>query len=288
MARQWGMPYKGSKNRIAEKIIDFLPGGERLYDLFGGGGAITHCAVMSGKWKHVVYNEPDPVVYKGFCMAIHGEFKNETRWISREDFYRLKDTDPYVAICFSFGNDLRTYCYSRENENLKRILHKAIVFHDFEELEKIVGKMDHSLRGRKEITAEVKKRVRQGHLQNQHLEAARRLDMEVLERLQSFERLQSLDYQQVTLAQNSILYCDIPYKGTNNYRMQFDYDRFYKWAEQQDNIFISEYAMPDNFIEVWSCQRQASMDAKGKNSKAQERIFTNQKTYEKLKETWLI
>ena len=130
MTRKWGMPYKGSKNQIAEKIINFLPEGEWLYDLFGGGGAITHCATVSGKWKHVVYNEINPVVFKGFQMAVHGEFKNENRWISREDFFRLKDSDPYAAICFSFGNDLRSYAYSKECERFKKAVHYSTFFNN--------------------------------------------------------------------------------------------------------------------------------------------------------------
>lgn len=36
----YGMPYLGSKNSIAEDIIDFLPSGNRLVDLFGGGGQL--------------------------------------------------------------------------------------------------------------------------------------------------------------------------------------------------------------------------------------------------------
>ena len=64
-------------------------------------------------------------------MALNGEFSNEDRWISREDFFRLKDTDPYAAICFSFGNDLKTYAYSREIEQKKKALHYAIFFDDF-------------------------------------------------------------------------------------------------------------------------------------------------------------
>lgn len=140
MARKYGMPYKGSKNAIAEKLIEVLPPAEHFYDLFGGGGAITHCALLSGKYKHVHYNEIDPLISKAFGMAIHGEFKNETRWISREDFNRLKDTDPYVAICFSFGNDLSTYCYSREIEPFKKALHNAICLHNFTELNEILTK----------------------------------------------------------------------------------------------------------------------------------------------------
>lgn len=40
MKTNYGMPYLGSKNKIAEDIIDFLPSGNRLVDLFGGGEVI--------------------------------------------------------------------------------------------------------------------------------------------------------------------------------------------------------------------------------------------------------
>ncbi len=95
----------GSKNRIAKWIIDNLPPAEHFYDLFGGGGAISRCALLSGKYKYFHYNGLNPLIVKAFAMAVNGEFKNENRWISREDFFKLKDTDPYVAICFSFGNN---------------------------------------------------------------------------------------------------------------------------------------------------------------------------------------
>ena len=98
----YGIPYKGSKNKIAESIIAQLPPAKHFYDLFGGGGAMTHCALLSGKYEFVHYNEFNPLVFKAFKMAINGEFKDENRWISREDFERLKDTDPYVAVCFFF------------------------------------------------------------------------------------------------------------------------------------------------------------------------------------------
>lgn len=35
---QYGMPYMGSKSKIAEWIIDILPEGKVLVDAFGGGG----------------------------------------------------------------------------------------------------------------------------------------------------------------------------------------------------------------------------------------------------------
>lgn len=55
------------------------------------------------------------------------------------DFFRLKDTDPYVAICFSFGNDLKTYCYGKEVEPLKKALHYAIFFDSYELSDALIG-----------------------------------------------------------------------------------------------------------------------------------------------------
>ena len=34
---RYGLPYKGSKNSIAEKIVDYLPEAQNFYDLFAGG-----------------------------------------------------------------------------------------------------------------------------------------------------------------------------------------------------------------------------------------------------------
>ena len=48
---RYGIGYQGSKNGIAEQIIAHLPAGRRLVDLFGGGFAISHCALLSGKWE---------------------------------------------------------------------------------------------------------------------------------------------------------------------------------------------------------------------------------------------
>lgn len=286
---RYGMPYKGSKNAIAEKIISALPPAEHFYDLFGGGGAITHCALLSGKYKHVHYNEIDPLISKAFGMAIHGEFKNETRWISREDFNRLKDTDPYVAICFSFGNDLKTYAYAKEKEPFKRAVHNFLFFNDKSEIEKYVPidiefTSDDVNTKRLELQRYLKaykekvKPYYDTDGMNILPSSTAKERLESLERLQSLESLERLDYQQVKIEPNSVIYCDIPYKETNQYKTEFDYERFYKWAEQQDNIFISEYEMPDNFIEVWQSERHITMSANKKSHGKLEKIFVNKIT----------
>ena len=126
----FGLPYKGSKNRIAKKILDVLPAAPVLYDVFCGGCAITHAALLSGKYSKVVANDINGMIPHAFETALAGGFRDEDRWISRNDFQKLYKTDPYVAICFSFGNNLHSYCYARELEPYKRALHYAIFWKD--------------------------------------------------------------------------------------------------------------------------------------------------------------
>lgn len=51
MAKSYGIPMQGSKSRIADKIIDLLPSATHVYDLFGGGCALSHAALLSGKFQ---------------------------------------------------------------------------------------------------------------------------------------------------------------------------------------------------------------------------------------------
>ena len=124
-----GVPYQGSKNQIARWVIDNLPEDEILVDLFAGGCAVTHAAMLSGKWNKVIANDIGDAP-ELFCDAIDGKYADEKRWISREDFQNLKDTDPYVSLCWSFSNNRRTYLYGKEIEPWKKALHYARVFGD--------------------------------------------------------------------------------------------------------------------------------------------------------------
>lgn len=128
--KQYGAPYMGSKSKIAEDILAVLPRGKRFVDLFGGGFAMTHCAMLSGKYEEFYYNELNPLVVDMIKKAISGEYKNERRWIDRETFYNLKEKDGYIKYCWSFGNNGSGYLYSKEIEPWKKALHYARVFGD--------------------------------------------------------------------------------------------------------------------------------------------------------------
>ena len=279
------MPYVGSKNKIAEKTIDKLPSAKHFYDLFGGGGAMTHCALMSGKYEFVHYNEFNPLVFKAFKMAINGEFKNENRWISREDFERLKDTDPYVAICFSFGNDLQSYAYAKDIEQFKKALHYSIVFNDNSLLNQMIDLKDFKY----DISNDACKRrlqLRKFISKQIILESIQQLErlqsLEQLERLQSLKGLNIIltnkSYNEIEFEKDSVIYCDPPYlkvikkKRYNN--SDFNHNSFYDWARKQNNIFISEYTMPDDFEVVYQKEKTCCLGLNN-NTKTVEKLFVN-------------
>lgn len=85
-----------------------------------------------------------------------------------------------------------------------------------------------------------------------------------------------LDYAEVEIPKDSVIYCDIPYQGTDVYNgaEQFDYDRFYRWAENQSEpVFISSYQMPpDRFDCVAEFSHRNILNADSNNAVV-ERIF---------------
>ena len=127
----YGLPYQGSKNRIAKRLVEALPAAPVLYDVFCGGCAVTHAAMLSGKYQRFVVNDRRGWLPDAFRKAIRGGYAHEDRWISREDFERLRSTDAYAAMCFSFGNNCWSYMYAPGLEPYKRALHCAIFWRDF-------------------------------------------------------------------------------------------------------------------------------------------------------------
>ena len=138
MAENYGLPYTGSKSRIAHWVIDQLPRGRVLIDAFAGGCAITHRALLSQKWQTIIANDINVKYPQLFIDAMQGKYRDEKRWISRKDFERLKSQDAFVACCWSFGNNLKRYMYSQGIEPYKRALHYAIVFDDFAPMQELM------------------------------------------------------------------------------------------------------------------------------------------------------
>lgn len=99
---RYGVPYKGSKNKIAPWVVEHLPEADTLIDLFAGGCAVSHAAMLSGKYKCIHLNDIDDAPQL-FLDVLHGKCVGENRWISRDDFFRLKDHDPFIRYVWSSG-----------------------------------------------------------------------------------------------------------------------------------------------------------------------------------------
>ena len=356
---KYGLPYKGSKNKLAERIVRLLPKRTHLIDLFCGGCAVSHAALLMGKYEHIHINDINWMCPTLFIDALNGKYNDENRWISREDFFRLKDTDPYVAVVWSFGNNMRGYLYSKEIEPLKKAIHYAMFFSDYtlgKELGHDLSFIDPIQDLQKRYLAVKHYFNMLGHFQQQSFESGgqnqRMLSIEALERLNT--NLQNwgaektcrdwrqtkgsihfgisspgkavesslskkknhrtsrarradrtgciacntesgstvcpdirggqilpitssvLDYEEVTIPEDSVIYCDIPYEDTNVYNKAegFDYERFYDWCEHQTQpVFISSYQMPDDrfdCIEEFSHRCTLSATA---NNLVTERIY---------------
>lgn len=282
--KSYGICYMGSKNALAERIVSLLPSASHLIDVFAGGCAVTHCAMKSGKWQHVHANDINEMIVGAFRRAINGEFIGERRWVSREEFNRVRDTDAYAAICFSFGGNCSNYAYSPKNEELKRAIHSAIFFGDHEPFRALTG-ID--LKPVLNISD-----LRERYLAAKHLsrEKGKRIDLQNLECLNRLNRLAtafseeekqrltigSVDFAEVDIPSDSVVYCDPPYRGTEDYHKakRFNHDRFYGWALRQTvPVFVSEYTMPEDFVEVAAWQKCCKMKPTSNSLSTTEKLF---------------
>lgn len=358
----YGLPWKGSKNRLVKEIIPEIQKraqcpetGQHFYDIFGGGGAVSSYILHHHLPYILHYNELEPWVYWAYKDALDGKFKNEHRWISRDDFNAIKawNYDPenmteedrilyaYTLICFSFGNNGKGYLYGEKIEPFKHALHIAIYDRDYSEALKYgfdLSPID-QYPTPKERRIAIRNVVfnhycdlgvverRAGHYyipekntpwvdrsvedcygldRSENMERELKLDvsaeddyildeaweldlnrqaqsLDTIENITTGENIETiyqeqaaiqqekitygqtsspiimtnLSYEDVKLEPNSIIYCDPPYKGTDKYFSDFDYDRFYDWCEDRakdgHKVFVSEYYMPeDRFTSVWS------------------------------------
>jgi site-specific DNA-adenine methylase len=287
MAR-YGVPYQGSKSKLADWVIDLLPAGDVLIDLMAGGCAITHAALLSDKWGRVIANDiskaPDL-----FVRAAKGEYREEKRWISREDFYRLKDTDEYVRLCWSFGNNGMGYLYSKEIEPWKKAVHFARVLGDNSLLLAMGIDSDGSRADIKSHHEEYKSKYIRWWLSQQGYSAMSRVGRDNLQRLQSLERLESLerlqgletsqkDYREVKIPSGTVVYIDPPYRGMNAQCYGgFDFAAFDAWVQAQDfPVFISEYTAPAGCAAIAERPHRSTFGVRN-NHKTTEKIFIQKK-----------
>ena len=126
---------------------------------------------------------------------------------------------------------------------------------------------------------------RLGRLQGlERLEGLERLQaLEGLERLQGLQRLEGLgrlegscvDYRDVEIPSDAIVYVDPPYDGTDCKAYQgFDFDVFHAWLDSVPNLtVVSEYTCPPNCVQVAEREHYTTMSAAENKLPRVERLF---------------
>ena len=242
-----GLPYVGSKKKISKKIVEIIKQNfgtdKTVYDLFGGGGAITAELLINN--MNVVYNEIDKSVCDMLCTVLVEDREwLKTLIISREEFMAIREKDiksvddELKLLVNSFGNDRKSYLYSKELSNLKYNLAKQII------------DIDDVFSGYKQ-TDTYKNAVKQLQ-QLQQLQQLGRLQQ--LQKLDLLE-VNNKDYREYSDISNSIIYLDPPYENSvNTYKGDsFDSIAFYDWAfemAKNNTVLISIYEISDPRFEV--------------------------------------
>ena len=295
----YGLPYMGSKSRIADKILDLIPPGEVFVDLFAGGCAVTHAAILRKQYRRYIVNDitdyPDL-----FLRACRGEIKMEqARWISREEFHAQKNSDPLVRHLWSFGNRGATYCCSRAIEPYMRAAFALLTAQDITARRLAFSATIRALfRYLREESGGAltlsKKHFKGGKTtecfsycaedRKQNIERLRRVSM--LERIARTASLAGitppevfrLDYRAVSIPTGSIVYADPPYAGCEEYEGAegFDSADFFDWARACHHpVFFSEYSAPQDFALIASFEVQKTLCDCRKEVYATERLYAN-------------
>lgn len=272
---KYGIPYKGSKAKIAEDILSVLPSGNRLVDLFGGGFAITDCALrkFSNKYNRFYYNDINPLLSVLINDAIKGKYNPNIfipKFITRDEFYKQKEKDGYIKWIWSFGNNGNDYIYGKNKEEIKREMHNLVVYNIAEGCVKDIVLTSDNLKDRR---LELQRKIKDPNLWRlQHLERLQRLNqLESLTRLEPLARLEPLtrlDYRDYIHKDGDVVYCDIPYENSKNktdYGGGFDNNAFYEWAKNQPyDVYYSSYTNTTNGEVIWEKEVRSVMNsAKG-------------------------
>lgn len=303
-----GVPYMGSKRKIAKPLIDYMlnsnPNAKYFYDLFGGGGAMSFEALQRKRFKKVFYNEfNEAIVNLLIKIKTDGVTSEFYEWIDRETFNKYKDGNCWksglVKTCWSFGNNQISYLFGSNIEENKRLLHEIIVNRcniSRLEFEKLTGlfiddyylSKDDVQDRRLEVLKVIKSSLSRNDMQQ--LERLQQLQgVQQLEQLQKLEQLEltNLSYENVkieTPLEETIIYCDIPYeseasvkrfKKENNYYNVFSNDKFLEWVKNSPyKIYVSSYEF--DLPCVFELSHRSSLSATNNSKKVVEKLFCNQ------------
>lgn len=243
-----GLPYVGSKKKVSKKIAQIVAqnfGTDKpVYDLFGGGGAVSLELMLNG-FEDVHYNEFDKMTFAAFRTALDDEFDTRNLIATRDEFFKIRDSNhdgfgELKLMVNSFGNNRMSYIYSKLVSDAKTNLAKQIVWKEND--------------WKRYKQTETYKSSKVEHIQQ--IQQIQRIKQ--IERIQRIEHKKieftNLDYKVFSNLSGAILYLDPPYeKSANMYQLgMFDSAEFYDWALEMSKhniVIISSYEVSDERFE---------------------------------------
>lgn len=274
MARHYGIPYMGSKQKLVDKIVPFIlkrhPGVDSFYDLFGGGGSVSLYVVRKYPHLDVVYNERSKAI-SALMQHLKEGGDIPLDFVSRDEFEAgYKGDDWYSGLlqcAWTFGNNQKTYLYGKPLEDFKRALAELVVTGkgDIEWIERTADDILKNVYGNDTKTKLFLNTSKYKTPYQRRIVIARQIPqmlgilqfMPRLEMIKSISNIPGISsmgissgksYDEVPIiGERPIIYCDPPYEGTAEYREgDFNHKQFYDWCMAQTvPVYISSYQVSD-------------------------------------------
>ena len=312
VTKSLGLPYMGSKRKLANKIVGFIidenPNVKYVYDLFGGGGAISFEFLKYPQVEKVIYNELNTGIVELLKDVLYnGVTEKYNQWVDRETFMKHKnDNDWFGGLCkciWSFGNSQASYLFGKDIEEYKKNYHLVVVNkinkltemkefiesyvfkkYNIKENINLIMPVENNLYKRKlEIRKQLniyEKDCKLNQLrQLQQLQQLERLQQ--LQQLQQLERLEILNYSYENININTpinetIIYLDPPYENTGKYQNDIKHNLLYEWIKKSPyKIYLSSYK--SELFECASFNHRCTLLATA-NNRVEEKLFCNRKS----------
>jgi site-specific DNA-adenine methylase len=306
MARHYGIPYMGSKQKLVDKIVPFIlkrhPGVDSFYDLFGRGGSVSLYVVRKYPHLDVVYNERGKAI-SALMQHLKEGGDIPLDFVSRDEFEAgYKGDDWYAGLlqcAWAVGNNQKRYLYGKPLEDFKRELAMLVTTGtaDIDWLEHTADDLNKKEYGKTVNTKIFLNPNRYTTPYQRRIVVAKQIpNVGALQHLTRLERLVQIEnmpgiaslgissgksYDEVPIiGERPIIYCDPPYEGTEEYRGgAFNHKKFYDWCMAQTvPVYVSSYQVSDpRFKRVKAINTRSLLNSSGskESSYNYENIYWN-------------
>lgn len=273
MARHYGIPYMGSKQKLVDKVVPFIlnrhPDADSFYDLFGGGGSVSLYVVRKYPHLDVIYNERSKAI-SALMQHLKDGGEIPLDFVTRAEFeQKYKGDDWYAGLlqcAWTFGNNQKSYLYGVPLQDFKQALSELVVTGkgDIEWLEQTADDINKKEYGKSVRTKIYLNPKRYTTPYQRRIVVAKQIpNVGALQHLTRLERLQQIanmpgistlgisagtSYNEVPIiGARPVVYCDPPYEGTAEYREgAFNHKEFYDWVMSRDYpVYVSSYSVSD-------------------------------------------